>query len=119
MRRILTLTGVLGGGTALVFVLAALTSALFPNGTTVSTSWNGGFVQPLDLIVQNVAPQIAPSAPFAGPVTNAPGVRIVGSTIVADDTVAGGMVKIQVDADGNPVPDANGNPVIDTTGVQP
>jgi hypothetical protein len=38
MRRILVCTGVLGGGTALVFALAAATSMLFPQGTLVSTA---------------------------------------------------------------------------------
>jgi hypothetical protein len=42
MRRILICTGVLGGGTALVFALAALTAVAFPQGTLVSTGWNGG-----------------------------------------------------------------------------
>jgi hypothetical protein len=42
MRRILVCTGVLGGGTALVFALAALTAVAFPQGTLVSTGWNGG-----------------------------------------------------------------------------
>jgi hypothetical protein len=42
MRRILVCTGVLGGGTALVFALAAMTAIAFPNGTTVNAGWNGG-----------------------------------------------------------------------------
>lgn len=42
MRRILVCTGVLGGGTALVFALAAATSMLFPQGTLVPAGWNGG-----------------------------------------------------------------------------
>lgn len=42
MRRILVCTGVLGGGTALVFALAAATALLFPQGTLVSTGWNPG-----------------------------------------------------------------------------
>jgi len=41
MRRILICSGVLGGGTAIVFALAALTASLFPNGTVLSTGWNG------------------------------------------------------------------------------
>lgn len=41
MRRILVCTGVLGGGTALVFALAAATSVLFPQGTLVPAGWNG------------------------------------------------------------------------------
>jgi hypothetical protein len=42
MRRILVCTGVLGGGTALVFALAALTAIAFPQGTRVAAGWNGG-----------------------------------------------------------------------------
>ncbi len=42
MRRILVCTGVLGGGTALVFALAATTAMLFPQGTLVSPGWNQG-----------------------------------------------------------------------------
>jgi hypothetical protein len=41
MRRILVCTGVLGGGTALVFALAATTAVLFPQGTLVPAGWNG------------------------------------------------------------------------------
>jgi hypothetical protein len=41
MRRILVCTGVLGGGTALVFALAAATAMLFPQGTVVSAGFNG------------------------------------------------------------------------------
>ena len=41
MQRILVCTGVLGGGTALVFALAALTAIAFPQGTRVAAGWNG------------------------------------------------------------------------------
>jgi len=41
MKRILVCTGILGGGTALVFALAALTSIAFPQGTRVAAGWNG------------------------------------------------------------------------------
>ena len=41
MKRILVCTGVLGGGTALVFALAALTAIAFPQGTRVAAVWNG------------------------------------------------------------------------------
>lgn len=41
MRRILVCTGVLGGGTSLVFALAAITAVAFPQGTLVSAQWNG------------------------------------------------------------------------------
>ena len=45
MRRIVICSGVLGGGTALVFALAAATATLFPHGTVVPTNqfgWGGG-----------------------------------------------------------------------------
>ena len=41
MKRIVVCTGVLGGGTALVFALAALTAIAFPQGTRVAAGWNG------------------------------------------------------------------------------
>jgi hypothetical protein len=41
MKRILVCSGVLGGGTALVFALAALTAIAFPQGTRVAAGWNG------------------------------------------------------------------------------
>jgi hypothetical protein len=44
MRRVLVCSGVLGGGTAIVFALAALTASLFPNGTVLSTPWNGAWL---------------------------------------------------------------------------
>jgi hypothetical protein len=43
MRPILIVSGVLGGGSALVFVVAGLVAMLFPNGTLVGGSWNGCF----------------------------------------------------------------------------
>jgi hypothetical protein len=43
MRAGLVVTGVLGTGTVLVFALAGLVATLFPNGTLVASSWNGGF----------------------------------------------------------------------------
>lgn len=44
MRAGLLVTGVLGAGTVLVFVAAALTASLFPGGTVVNPTWNGGGV---------------------------------------------------------------------------
>ena len=45
MRPILIVSGVLGGGTALVFAAAGLVATLFPNGTLVNASpWNNGAV---------------------------------------------------------------------------
>ena len=43
MRPIVIVSGVLGGGTALVFALAAVVATAFPTGTLVATSWNGGW----------------------------------------------------------------------------
>ena len=43
MRAALTVGGVLGAGTVLVFGLAAATAALFPNGATVGASFDGSF----------------------------------------------------------------------------
>ncbi|MEI7744483.1 MAG: hypothetical protein WCK58_12145 [Chloroflexota bacterium] len=43
MNRILVVSGTLGLGIAVVFGLAAITSALFPNGSTVAASWNGSW----------------------------------------------------------------------------
>lgn len=43
MRRVIICSGVLGGGAALVFALAALTATLFPHGTVVQSQWSGGW----------------------------------------------------------------------------
>lgn len=67
MRRILICSGVLGVGTALVFAAAALTATLFPNGTLVSSGWNGGMVmRGWDVAVPAPAPmfEVAPDAGF-------------------------------------------------------
>ena len=40
--RALIVTAVLGTGTVLVFGAAFLVAALFPNGSTIGSSWNGG-----------------------------------------------------------------------------
>jgi len=42
MRAGVVVTGILGMGTVLVFALAGLVATLFPNGTLVNASWNGG-----------------------------------------------------------------------------
>lgn len=68
MRRILVCTGVLGGGTAIVFALAALTATLFPTGTSVSSTWNG-FARQMDW----VTPEVRPAAVFGGPILPASG----------------------------------------------
>jgi hypothetical protein len=64
MRRILICSGVLGVGTALVFAAAGLTATLFPNGTLVSSGWNGGIMRGWDVAVPAPAPafQVAPDA---------------------------------------------------------
>ncbi len=43
MKRAILCTGILGGGTAIVFALALTVSVLFPQGALVQASWNGGF----------------------------------------------------------------------------
>lgn len=63
MRRVLICSGILGGGTALVFALAALTATLFPQGTTVRSQW-GGWGGPVFEGDMRAVP--APGAPFGG-----------------------------------------------------
>ena len=49
MRRILICTGILGGGTALTFTVAALAATLLPGGTVVPGNqvlWARGFGKP-------------------------------------------------------------------------
>jgi hypothetical protein len=68
MRRILICSGILGGGTAIVFALAALTASLFPNGTVLSTGWNGPWLD--QRVVWGTMPAPAPfvlEGPAAGP----------------------------------------------------
>ncbi len=67
MQRALIVTGVLGAGTAIVFGLAALTATLFPNGTLVAGSWNGGMFVDKGVMVAP-APMPAPLIlPTTGP----------------------------------------------------
>ncbi len=54
MRAGIIVTGVLGLGTALVFVAAALVSLAFPNGSTVAAGWNGGVVWAKDVVAMPV-----------------------------------------------------------------
>ena len=65
MRRILVCTGVLGGGTALVFALAAATSMLFPQGTLVPAGWNGNvmFGKAMPVMVDDVVAMPAVEMP--------------------------------------------------------
>jgi len=44
MRQIVIVSGVLGGGSALVFAVAGVVAALFPNGTLVAANpWGSQF----------------------------------------------------------------------------
>jgi hypothetical protein len=67
MTRALICTGVLGGGTAIVFALALAVSLVFPQGSIVRVGWNGGWAQPMmanDLMVKGgdlMVPQVAPA----------------------------------------------------------
>jgi hypothetical protein len=83
MTRALICTGVLGGGTAIVFALALAASILFPQGSLVPVSWNGGWGRPMivndlrindvgaDGWVEQVAPppiMVDPAIPVPAPV---------------------------------------------------
>jgi hypothetical protein len=73
MRRILVCSGVLGGGTALVFALAAATALLFPQGTLVPANSSMMFAKPgMGLMIDDVVavPGTEPAVnvvPFAAP----------------------------------------------------
>ena len=54
MRAGLLVSGVLGVGTAVVFAAAAATATLFPNGTVVTTQWNGGWGGCFDCVGREV-----------------------------------------------------------------
>jgi hypothetical protein len=72
MTRALICTGVLGGGTAVVFALALAASLLFPQGSMVSTGWNGGWSRPAfpdRLEIRGLAPAPAPWEGDGGDVT--------------------------------------------------
>ncbi len=51
MTRALICTGVLGGGTAVVFALALAVSVLFPQGSLVPMGWNGGWGNPVPMVM--------------------------------------------------------------------
>jgi len=68
MRQLLIVSGVLGGGTALVFVAAALVAAMFPTGALVPTS------------------------PWAGDMRVAPAMPVIRGPLVIDDTNDGGVL---------------------------
>ena len=58
MRRVVICSGVLGGGTALVFALAALTATLFPHGSVVPTNPFGWGGRDVVFVEGGVAPAI-------------------------------------------------------------
>ncbi len=59
MRPILIVSGVLGGGSALVFAMAALIATLFPTGTLVAANpWNGGMFVKGGVAVPMPAPPV-------------------------------------------------------------
>ncbi len=78
MRPVLIVSGVLGTGTVLVFALAGLVATLFPSGSLVNASWNGGCVNCGGWMGGGAGPAI--SVP-------APGVVIQGGAI-RDDSAA-------------------------------
>jgi|tagenome__1003787_1003787.scaffolds.fasta_scaffold20533663_2 hypothetical protein len=75
MRPIVIVSGVLGTGTVLVFALAGLVATLFPNGSLVASSWNGGF--------NGGWGKGGVVAPMPMPMP-APGVNVNGQTITVD-----------------------------------
>jgi hypothetical protein len=87
MRRILVCTGVLGGGTALVFALAAATALMFPQGTVVSAGWNS------DMRMMGGGVFLGGVQKVGGPVLVAPAQTV---TITSDG--------VKVVTDGAPVP---------------
>jgi hypothetical protein len=58
MRRALICGGILGGGTALVFALAAVVAMAFPQGSLVAGGWNGGFGGSGAVRAVNIGPKI-------------------------------------------------------------
>jgi hypothetical protein len=83
MRRILICSGVLGGGTAIVFALAALTATLFPGGTVLGTGWNGPWLDlragwggvPIPAPIMLEAPAVDPEFSVSEKVAPLPGDR--------------------------------------------
>jgi hypothetical protein len=68
MRQLLIVSGTLGGGTALVFVAAALVAAMFPTGALV------------------------PASPWGGDVRFGPAMPAIRGPLVFDDTSGGGVL---------------------------
>lgn len=58
MRRILILTGVLGGGTALTFVAAAIAATMFPSGPLVYAQPETIWLKPMPMPVEMVGPDV-------------------------------------------------------------
>jgi hypothetical protein len=93
MQRAVIVGGVLGLGTAAVFGAAAVASALFPNGSTVSAGWNGTvFAKGGPVMVGGpvpVPPQGGGGANFSGPsvVDDAPSVGPDATDGAGDTTI--------------------------------
>lgn len=82
MKPGLTVTGVMSVGTALVFGAAILVSALFPNGTRIAGSWNGGTVWAKDgMVVMGPAPMAVP-APIPVPVAGGGSIDLPAPDVV-------------------------------------
>jgi hypothetical protein len=86
MRAAITVTGVLGLGTALVFGAAALVSLAFPNGGTVAAGWNGGGWGKGGVAVPMPAPMAVPAPMAPAPVI----VDDSGNPVLASDAVPAG-----------------------------
>ena len=92
MRPILIVSGVLGGGSALVFAVAALVSTLFPNGTLVATNpWNS------DVRFLGGPAKVMPA---------------IGQPLIIDDTGSGGSGDFAVPPPDAPNGAANGGDVV-------
>jgi hypothetical protein len=90
MKAGLVVTGVLGTGSVLVFALAGLVATLFPNGTLVNASWNGGCL--------DCGGWGGPVPPMVAP---APGVVFQGGTVSSDGTT---VFPVGTDGDIAPQP---------------
>lgn len=87
MQRALTVTGVLGAGTALVFAAAALASALFPNGSTIPAGWGNGV-----MMDRMIAPQPMPAVQVA------PDVNVVGGADGGAVAPAPAVIEVPTEA---------------------
>jgi hypothetical protein len=105
MRRVLICTGVLGGGTALVFAAAVGASALFPNGGTIAATnqimmMKGGMAVPLGGGVN-----------FGGGFTTGGTTTTIVNADGSTTTISGGPVAVPVPASTNDVaPGATAGP---------